>query len=481
MKLGEIKHLDPEKKSYVATFGKNMGNQTFGLDLSIREMMQISRVRNLAHEDDEGIAQRELDQNHARGLARHTIVGLVQTQIHRDRSNGLPVDSFKNLQQQIGHSPYAVLQPMVCNIRGCARDGMDLDFDWIQEKQPNGDIIKLDSVIKVHLGVKHTMSVVDGQHRRAGFDIALKWLTTICNERKYPATLINLTDTVSRGDTLPDEIYAFWQRVLDIALGESHIKVECHLGLGAQEERQLFADLNNKGKSVDVGLALSFDRSDAINTFVAEELLPDLEIKTSPKDSSIWEQDTGTLLRKDINPITCLVMFGKPSYKDVTPAQVNARKSLAFEFWNNIKKIRYFGEASSRQKIVAAQPVVLQSIAKLAFDLAYGKGTLQNNDDLKKLWLSIRDGSLDFSHSNPIWSSLMLSKDDRAKKLDGINNYIHVPFGTNLDAGTYDPETGWVRYGIKKNDIRPRLGDAIRYQLGFKPRQSVTKAIASGK
>jgi len=58
-----------------------------------------------------------------------------------------------------------------------------------------------------------------------------------------------------------------------------------------------------------------------------------------------------------------------------------------------------------------------------------------------------------------------------------MENYVHVPLGTNLDAGTFDSKTGWVRFGAKHNDIYPRIGDLIRYHLNFEPRKSVSRAI----
>ena len=62
-----------------------------------------------------------------------------------------------------------------------------------------------------------------------------------------------------------------------------------------------------------------------------------------------------------------------------------------------------------------------------------------------------------------------------------IDAYVHVPDGTNLDAGTYDEKNKWVRFGNKHNDIYPRIGDLIRYKLGFNPRASVKRSIEASK
>lgn len=75
----------------------------------------------------------------------------------------------------------------------------------------------------------------------------------------------------------------------------------------------------------------------------------------------------------------------------------------------------------------------------------------------------------------------MLSAEARNKEHPGICDYVHVPLGTNLDAGTFEESTGWVRYGAKHNDIYRRIGDLIRYQLKLSPRPEVTRAIEKEK
>ena len=72
---------------------------------------------------------------------------------------------------------------------------------------------------------------------------------------------------------------------------------------------------------------------------------------------------------------------------------------------------------------------------------------------------------------------MLKSNTEREEALPGISEYVHVPPDTNLDAGVFDEEKQWIRFGSRHNDIFPRLGDTIRYTLKLKPRPSVTKAI----
>ena len=232
------------KKSYPVLVGQNMGNRTITFNLNLRDFYEISRIRNIASgESNQTRAQRELDINHAKKLAMHILTGLFETQLKIYRSDNKKISKIiSNLQQEIGSSPYAVLQPFVCNIQKCERDGADLEFDYLEG---NGDWCL------VKLGKDQPMSVVDGQHRREAFTLVQKWLNDVLEKGKYPAaSFISLKDPTSKTERLSAEVLDFWKDVADIAWSFSRVTIECHLGLDTEEERQLFADLNNKGKKL---------------------------------------------------------------------------------------------------------------------------------------------------------------------------------------------------------------------------------------
>lgn len=486
--LADLGGFDSSEKTIPVLAGANMGHLTLKMNLSIRELIDMTRVYNITTINEldlkeQGLdAQRVLNEAHAKNLARYIVIGLVETNIRRLKrlEQGVSL-RVSDLQGQLGKSEYSCLQPFVTNIRDCEPGGKDLIVERIEERIKGGDISKLDGVLKVVLTSKHIMSVVDGQHRRYAFDLVMKWLTEINNMKKYPAKgVFNPEDTLLEGEYLDAEIFEFWRQVLDLAIKESFVTVECHLGATAIQERQIFSDLNSKGKTVDLSQSLEYDSSDAVNVFIKKRLIEEEIIKfgTVVKDSSNWQEDEGVLLRKDLNPITALCMFGKASTKNFSPSMVSKRNAIAEKFWVTIQKVKGFATKGARTKTVAAQPVVLKAIARLAYELAHGKGGMQNEKNLGELWKAIETGKLDLSHNNDAWRSLILSAADRAKSMPGVSGFVHVPSGTNLDAGTYDEEHCWVRFGSKHNDIYPRIGDLIRYQLGFDPRPSVTRAIA---
>lgn len=481
--LKNLNTVDPTTKEFVASFGENMGNITLGLEMSINEFIDYTVVRNTNIESVLSAAQRVEREAHTGNIARHVLSGLMISQIKEDKGAGIDTVASENLLKDIMVSPYAVLAPFVCSIRGCERDGADLNYSYIfdanrfdpddhsNEEWKKYLPIQLRNLVKIKLGKQtHLMSVVDGQHRRSAFIKVKNWLDDLCRDGQYPpdSHFKFSRDTLSKTSILSSEKLDFWLRVNERARNKAFLKIEVHLGLNVDEERQLFTDINLRGLKVSQGEAQAYDSSDPINTLINKGSLKNIiKLKHITKDVSVWHEDKGEILRKFINPITTLSMFGKISYKRVTPNEVDSKESIAKKYWEVVQKIKYLGVTNSRQKTVAAQPVVLKAIAKLQNDLA----KLDDTSQLVKLYDWIENNKIDFSHKNKIWGSLMLDDATRKKNHPGIEDYVYVPVGTNLDAGTVDPNKGWIRYGSKHNDIFPRIADLIRFQLKLEPRK----------
>lgn len=490
----DLRKQDSTERTIPVLAGGNLGNPTLKMNLSIKEVVRISQVFNAKTIKDLGLegtaldAQRPLYEKHAEGLAQYVVIGLVAMLIRKMRQSGEKVPArVLKMQEQIGVSSYSMLQPLVANIRHCEEDFSDLKPRTIMEKLPNNGEQELDGVFRVTLASRHTLSIVDGQHRVVAFTEVLKWLRSVTSNRQYPVKgLFHPVDTYHGGHhKLHPELVDFWQKVEDVATTESTVCIECHLGASDEQERQIFSDLNSKGKKAELSLALEYDESDAVNAYIKQELLGDgdgiIGFRIRSTDNKDWLSDDGTLLRKELNPITCLVMRGKLSSRGFSPKDVGDYKSLANKFWTVIQEIPDFGKPMSRSKTVAAQPVVLKGLARLVYDLGLGSKADINHDHLQRLWEAIESGELDFSHENKMWGLLMKSSAERSKLDKDIGKYVHVPAGTNLDAGTVDPDHGWVRYGSKHNDIYPRIGDLIRWKLKLNPRASVARSIAKEK
>ena len=65
----------------------------------------------------------------------------------------------------------------------------------------------------------------------------------------------------------------------------TYVAVECHLGASPYQGRQIFTDLNSKGKKVELSLSLDYDTSDPVNKFIKAELLGPQGVVSFPVNS----------------------------------------------------------------------------------------------------------------------------------------------------------------------------------------------------
>ena len=463
--------------------GKNLGSATIKMSMPLKDFCRRSHVSNKYNNENiaafhgEGVAQRALDNSHAKRLAQFTLMGLLHAQVRKIQSQGKEIsDDIKELMKQLPSGPYTALQPITCNIRDCDFGGGDLPIQPILDElqRPTG-------VFQLGLSSATILHVVDGQHRKVAFEMVTDFLEFVQKNWRYPK--VSIFRPIDYDDAhISDALHDFWQDVLEVAIVDSEVCLEVHLGLNLDQEQQMFVDLNQKGKKPTASYVNSFDHADPVNTYIRGLLeTEEYDIKVSEVDQSDWHKDDGSLKRKDLKTICSLLFQGKTSSNGITPVITDSRKDFVNKFWERVLQCPHFGTEGARSKTVLQQPIVLQSLAKLAFDLAFGVPNIRDQDGLKLLYAKIQDGSLDFPHENPIWCALFKTSDDRKSAHPGIEKFVHVPIGTNLDAGNFDEENAWVRFGSRHNDIRPRLGDVVRFVVGLKPRDNVTKAIEKEK
>lgn len=478
-------------KPYPALVSANMGHTTLKLTFSIEDFILRSEVYNRETierfkltEDEE--AQREAKERHAQSLARYTLAGLMQKATQNLQARGEEISPYiSNVTAELQKSPYTAIQPIVTNLRNVQSNGSDLNLEVPKlHSKEHEEGLEQDAFLFVRFLLSQKLAVVDGQHRRKAFEMVLNWLREVDASGQYPDKKSFFTPThgLSASGMILNEVRKLWSEVLNHAMNSSFVAVECHLGLTVEQERQLFSDLNYLGLKVSKAQTLDYDRADPVNVLVHD--LIDDGIITFPvlkTDESDWHEGEGGQLRKDVQTITSFILLGKGSSKGAVPSIVDKNKGLAKKFWQTVQQAPGFGSKQSKTKTVLAQPVVLKAIAKLAHELGVGKKTVRDDEGVKKLWESVSSGQIDFSHSNKIWSSLMLDQETRNRKFKGLGEYVFVPPGTNLDAGTVDPNHGWVRYGAKHNDIYRRIGDLTRFTIGLNPRPEVTRALQKNK
>lgn len=454
--LDAMLELGSDDEPINALVGYNLGNLTWASDVPLAKFVEWSEIANDADRGD--IAQRKLDPAHAKNLAGFMLKGLVNAAIMKRKLQGKEIpDGFSEVQNKLGTKPYCALQPVVANIRAIDPNKPSIRADRAVTQR--GETVGF----KVFMPRSYRWWVVDGQHRRFGGEMVMEWLRDVTRSGKYPGRggIVDL-----KGEVTPDEM-TVWLDALECARSFATIKIEFHLGLNIDQERQLFHDLNNLGKKINVSQATEFDQGNPINHFVRETIEEELGVITTDRDIKEWSKDDGSMLKKDLAGVNAIAFLNRTNVKSATPTVVQERGPSIERLWRAIIALPGFGKPGARLKTVAAQPVVLKALAKLTFDLLFSNRRPENGEALFDMLID-RLPDIDFSHGNPIWQFYQMSEADRAK--NGISELAeYLPnrgietSDSNRDVGAY--QGGIMRFGAKHNDIFPIIADMIRWKL----------------
>lgn len=447
-------------KKYSTLIGHNLGNNTLLLRVSLYEFNEISEVanaRNIGERggDDDEVAQRNLDHRHAGKLAVYILKGVISTLAKRYTDNDHPIPfQLEQIQEKLGKQPYMALQPITANIRTCQFGGKGLRLEPIKE-----------GFICVYLSTRDVLWVVDGQHRRAAIKIMFEYLRMLVHSKHYPKKpiLFPVTDNTR----VPDDELRIWDEIFEVARSTCTIMVECHLGLSPEQERQLFHDLNNLTKKIESSLAFQYDQSNHVNMWLRENLIESgvLKPKVIERDIINWDEDNGTISRKELISINAILFLNKTNVRGAKPQQVARAGGFALKFWEAVNKIPLFGQPGAKMKTVAVQSVAIKALAKLSYDFAFGK--YKSEPSLRLLMSNIP--KLPFTHSEPMWRYYQLTPKERKEAgLSGLEKYLPPEGSTIRDIGVY--HEGVMKFSMRHNDVYPILGDMIRWKLSLPSR-----------
>jgi hypothetical protein len=448
--------------------GHNLGHRVFTMSVPFRKFADISAVAN--NRDAGPVAQRQLDENHAKKLAIYMVKGLVSAAKMRRLVGEKPVPpAFDALLRQLGEQPYFSLQPLVCNIRNIPLGGNGIGgIRGFRLETSTGET----AAFKVFVSERHILWVVDGQHRRHAADMAMTFLDQVRQSGKYPGKGAVLF--VEKGRLVTEEEMLVWNEAYEAARSYATLTVEVHLGLDIEQERQLFHDLNRLGKKVDASLAFQFDGSNPITHFIKRNLAGDLGIAVTDSEAKDWSEDTGALVLKDLVGVNAIAFLNKGNVAGATPAVIEPREAAIMDLWSRIVEIPDFASNRAKENTVAAQPVVLKALAKLTYDLNFSNRKPENAELLFQQFLAGLP-EIDFSHSNPMWNYYGLTDGERLDaKLSGLAAYLPDETGGNRDIGSMQGE--YMRFGAKHNDIFPILADMIRWSLKLPSRREPAPA-----
>lgn len=443
-------------RPYRVLIGHNMGFNTLLMCVPIDKCYDISEVANRQNIEEKGayegepVAQRELDHKHAEGLATYLLKGLfASVEAKAKLSNTELSDEFLEMQEDLGPQPYLALQPITANIRSCDFGGGGLRVEQ-----------SADGTVTVYLAPKHVLWVIDGQHRREAMRILFEYLKEVTTTLKYPRRAL-LPGKDGGTPVTPGEVQV-WNLILEAWRSGCTVAVEVHLGLDARQERQLFHDLNNLTKKVAPSLAFTFDNANPVNVFIKQHLIDPIgalfKDKVVERDNTPWVDDKGFITRKDLIAINSLLFLNKSNARGASPAVVTHNKDYALRFWDVIGKVQNFGAPQAKMKTVAAQPVLLKSLAKLAY--TFGLGRSSDLPSLEKLLAGIP--TIDFGHANPMWRFHRLSEEERSTLCPGLAEYLPSGF---VEVGSYDDQQQVFRFSPLHNDVIPAISDMIRWTL----------------
>lgn len=447
---------DVNETPFNVFIGHNLGHRVFTMSVPFRKFHDISDVAN----DREAgpVAQRPLDPNHAKKLAVYMVKGLVSAAKMRRATLGKDaLPAFDELLRVLGEQPYFSIQPLVCNIRNVPPGGTGANgIRGLRLETTMGET----AGFKIFLSERHVLWVIDGQHRRHAADMALEFLDHVRQTGKYPGKGAVLF--AEKGRQVTEGEMVVWNEAYDAARSYATLTLEVHLGLDISQERQLFHDLNRLGKKVDPSMALQFDSSNPVTQFIKRQLAGDLAMQMADADGKDWSEDTGALVLKDAVAVNAIAFLNKGNIAGATPAVVEPREPAVLKMWSRVIEIPEFGADRAKEKTVAAQPVVLKAIAKIAYDLNFSNRRPENGPELYEKFLEALP-DLDFSHENPMWRYYEMSAGERLDKgLQGLSDYLPPDDGSvNRDIGAY--QGGFMRFGAKHNDIYPVLADMLRW------------------
>lgn len=441
----------------------NLGAQTLTMKVPIAQFIDMTEVPNEGAVAPEEVAQRSLDRAHATKLAVYILKGLIHAARNIRVAQGKDTMAFDAILARLGGQSYFSLQPLVVNIPASLED-----LSPVAQKNEVGDPL----TVRVSFPPSVRMWVIDGQHRRWAMNLVIEFLRSVVALRAYPRKG-SLYPVEAGNAGIGHEELEVWREAQTLALQYCTVTVEAHLGLDVEGQRQLFHDLNNLGKSVSAGMAFEFDNSNPINLFIKHELIDGglLGAPVTEKDVVDWSNHDGSMARKDIVGVNSILFLNKTNPKGANPVQVERMEGVAKDFWSAVSQIDGFGQPGAKMKTVAAQPVVLKALAKLTYD--FGAGKKADGDQLIRLIEGI--GEIDFSHRNPMWRYYELSREERARLVPGLSDYLPNDEG-NRDVGGSD-EAGRMRFGAKHNDIYPILGDMIRWRLKLPSRQEADDVV----
>lgn len=443
---------DSVTREFACLLGSNSGHPVLVINLPAFEAVETTTVYNDPNDEDE-TAQRELSEAHANGLAAYVLQAAAVAGLKDRERRKLPVPAeYKHLIDLMGPQEVFALAPWTANLRGVDRnDANALRFEPLAK-------INGVNVVKAWLRTSVNWSLLDGQHRRAGLDRARAFLDYVATTGTYPSGKGKRSFFGLKG-TVPDAQKQFWSDARESLLRMT-VTIDLHIGLSVEEERQIFADLNNKARKVATDLSYQYDRANPIIVFIQDELA-----------GVVGVEDDGGLSLTELASVNAIAFQNKTNVRGAIPTQVAERKDVVKMMWDAIREVEGYPDMEAT---VIRQIVVQKAVAKLVYDFGFSR-SIQPSDaeHLQTILNNLND--VDFSHENKLWQYFLMPEEERSqlKIFNGIEAYLAKDENGKVlerDLGSY--QNGRFTFSVKHNDVYPVIADMIRFKLGLPSRHA---------
>lgn len=447
---------DTVYREHVCLLGSNAGHPVLVISLPAMEAVDMTTVYNDPGNQDEA-AQRELNEAHANGLATYTLHAAAVAGVAECERRNVPVrQEWRNTLDLMGPQGVFALAPWTANLRGVDRNDSNA-LRYEQVAKVNGV-----NVMKVWLRTSVSWSLLDGQHRKAGYERARGFLDYVASTGTYPSGKGKRSFFGLKGP-VPDSMRQFWSHARE-ALLRMTATIDLHIGLTVAEERQTFADLNNKTRKVATDLSYQYDRANPIVVFIQDELA-----------ELIGAEEDGGLSLTELASVNAIAFQNKTNVRGAVPTLVGERKGTVKSMWDAIRDVDGFGDPDVS---VISQIVVQKAIAKLVYDFGFSRSaTEEDTEHLQTLLNNLSD--VNFSHENPMWRYFTMAEDQRKpgskqpNAIKGIEPYLAKDeYGNVIERDLGSFQNGRFTFSVKHNDVYPVIADMIRYKLGLPSRHA---------
>jgi len=423
----------------------NLGSQTMVTTMDLGTFLVQSMVGNDPQKGP--VAQRKPDMSHAQKMARFIFKGLVDFALDRWKAKGRTVPAeIEMIAKDLGSQPYYAWAPIVASIRDELKA-----ISVVPIPESDGEMF-------LKLRSNQMLWIVDGQHRRIAWGLVQDYLRQLTQDRKYTKS----------GGLVPSELkvvsdaaVAFWHEALMHFTERFSIVIEIHFGLTIDQERQLFHDLNNLQKTVSTSQAQAFDQSNPVNIFTHRLLENEMfeGVVVAEEGRVDWE-DPAWMKLDSLNAVNARLFLNQTTISGATSMEVLAREEAGWAFWTAVTQIPGI---FNRNASVAAQPALLKAIARVYFEILWGRKP--EGQETADTFLAALP-TIDFSHGNPLWDIEHLS-DEAVAEFSGLVDYLPANWRQKSIGGLIE---GKVRFGSRHNESILVLPGVIRYLAKLPPR-----------